>query len=160
MFWLRGSVAGINKLKTKDNFTITDKRMTRFSITLNESVDMVNWCLNNLNGGELVVPKLSSYKIMDLAKAVSSKCTTPIVGIRAGEKIHEEMISASESRSTYDLGKFYSIVPESNKKTLKYYKKFKKVFDGFSYSSNNNKFLSVSELKKLINDEITKKQKL
>ena len=161
VFGSRGSVAEVfNKIKTEDNFTITDNRMTRFSITLNESIDMVNWCLKNSKGGEIFVPKIKSYRILDLVKAFKSNPRIKYIGIRPGEKIHEEMISASESRSTYDLGKFYSIVPESNQKTLKYYKKFKKVIDGFSYSSNNNQFLSVSELKKLINNEITKKQKL
>ena len=110
--------------------------------------------LKNLIGGELLVPKLSSYRIMDLAKAVHPDCKTKIVGIRPGEKIHEEMISTSDSQNTLELKKFYLILPRLNKKIfLQYKKKYgaKKVKRGFSYSSNtNDKFLKLKELSELV----------
>ena len=157
VFGSRGSVVPFFlKKKSKGILPITDKEMTRFNISLSQAVDVVMWSLNNLNGGELVVPKLSSYKIMDLAKAVSSKCTTPIVGIRAGEKIHEEMISASDSQNTIELKNVYIILSSNDKKKISFYtKKFgaKKVAKGFVYNSyNNKKFLTISELKKLISN--------
>ena len=148
VFGSRGSVVPFFlKKKSKGILPITDKEMTRFNISLSQAVDVVMWSLNNLNGGELVVPKLSSYKIMDLAKAVSSKCTTPIVGIRAGEKIHEEMISASDSQNTIELKNVYIILSSNDKKKISFYtKKFgaKKVAKGFVYNSyNNKKFLTI-----------------
>ena len=157
VFGSRGSVVPFFlKKKSKGILPITDKEMTRFNISLSQAVDVVMWSLNNVNGGELVVPKLSSYKIMDLAKAVSSKCTTPIVGIRAGEKIHEEMISASDSQNTIELKNVYIILSSNDKKKISFYtKKFgaKKVAKGFVYNSyNNKKFLTISELKKLISN--------
>ena len=124
VFGSRGSVVPFFlKKKSKGILPITDKEMTRFNISLSQAVDVVMWSLNNLNGGELVVPKLSSYKIMDLAKAVSSKCTTPIVGIRAGEKIHEEMISASDSQNTIELKNVYIILSSNDKKKISFYTK-------------------------------------
>ena len=153
----RGSVVPFFlKNKSKGELPLTDKNMTRFNITLDYAVDIVLWSLKNLTGGELLVPKLSSYKLLDLAKAVDSKCKTKIIGIRPGEKIHEEMISSSDSQNTIELNKFYLILPNLNKKIfLKYKKKFKckKVKQNFVYNSNTNKkFLSVSELRKMISN--------
>ena len=155
VFGSRGSVIPFFlKNRSKGELPITDKDMTRFNISLNDAVSIVMWSLKNLNGGELIVPKLPSYKIMDLAKAISLKCRTPIIGIRAGEKIHEEMISSSDSQNTLELKNFYIILPSLNKKILSFYsKKFKakKVKKGFVYNSNSNKnFLTVAKLKKLI----------
>ena len=117
----RGSVIPHFYETSKKNYIhITHKDMTRFNITLEEGIDLVIHSLKNMWGGELFVPKIPSYNLIDLVHAFSSKPKIKYIGIRPGEKIHEEMISASESRSTYDLGKFYSIVPESNQKTLKY----------------------------------------
>ena len=128
--------------------------MTRFNISLEYATDIVIWSLSNLSGGELLVPKLSSYKILDLAKAINPKCKIKIVGIRPGEKIHEEMISTSDSQNTLELRKFYLILPKLNKKIFtKYKNKYgaKKVKKGFTYSSNtNSKFLSIIELRKLV----------
>lgn len=157
VFGSRGSVVPFFlKKKSKGILPITDKEMTRFNISLSQAVDVVMWSLNNLNGGELVVPKLSSYKIMDLAKAVSSKCTTPIVGIRAGEKIHEEMISASDSQNTIELKNVYIILSSNDKKKISFYtKKFgaKKVAKGFVYNSyNNKKFLKFNEIRKILHN--------
>ena len=107
VFGSRGSVIPFFlKNRSKGELPITDKDMTRFNISLNDAVSIVMWSLKNLNGGELIVPKLPSYKIMDLAKAISLKCRTPIIGIRAGEKIQEEMISSSDSQNTIELKNF------------------------------------------------------
>jgi UDP-N-acetylglucosamine 4,6-dehydratase (inverting) len=130
---------------------ITDKRMTRFNIMLEESVQMVLWALNNNFGGEIFVPKIPSFHIMDLAKAIAdNNCDIKEVGIRPGEKIHEELISIYESEYAFDLGKYYSIIP------LHLFKKYfninaKKVPNNFIYNSSNNKnFLNISDLKKII----------
>jgi UDP-N-acetylglucosamine 4,6-dehydratase (inverting) len=151
----RGSVLPFFlKNKDKGELPITDKNMTRFNITLEYAVDIVLWSLKNLSGGELLVPKLPSYKLIDLAKAVDAKCKMPIIGIRPGEKIHEEMISSSDSYNTIELKNFYLILPTLNKKIfMKYKKKFKckKVNKNFVYSSNTNKkFLSIKELSDMI----------
>ena len=98
VFGSRGSVIPFFKNKVKGKLPITHKEMTRFNISLDYAVKIVLWSIKNLNGGELLVPKLPSYRIMDLAKSISPKCKTPIIGIRPGEKIHEEMISSSDSR--------------------------------------------------------------
>ncbi len=152
----RGSVLPFFlKNKKKGILPITDKDMTRFNITLEYAVDIVLWSLKNLRGGELLVPKLPSYRLIDLAKAVGPKCKTPIIGIRPGEKIHEEMISSSDSQNTLELKNSYIILSSIDKKIMSLYsKKFgaKKVPKGFVYNSNNNKFLKVLQLKKLISD--------
>jgi FlaA1/EpsC-like NDP-sugar epimerase len=132
--------------------------MTRFNITLNEGVDMVMWVLRNSLGGEIFVPKIPSYRITDVAEAVSPSCKKEIVGIRPGEKLHEEMITFADGPSTYDLGKYYAILPH-HQKTYTRYKEasiaLKLVAKGFSYSSNENEsFLSVEEIRKLIKEHI------
>jgi len=138
--------------KNKKYLNITDPRMTRFNITLQEGVDFVLYCLMNSIGGEIFVPKIPSYKITDLAKAVSSKSKQKIIGVRQGEKIHEEMITKSDSINTIENKKFFIILPTKiNQK--KYLKKFnaKKVKNEFSYNSLENKEkLSTKDLKKLL----------
>ena len=108
----RGSVIPffINKAKS-GVLPITDPSMTRFNISLAEGVDMVLWSLENALGGELFVPKIPSYRITDVAEAVGPSCKKPIIGIRPGEKIHEEMITESDSFTTIDLGPYYAILP-------------------------------------------------
>jgi len=155
VFGSRGSVIPFFlKNKSKGELPITDKEMTRFNISLEHAVDVVMWSLKNLIGGELLIPKLPSFKIMDLAKAISPKCKTPIIGIRPGEKIHEEMVSSSDSQNTVELKDFYIILPTLNKKILSIYKKklgAKKVKKNFIYNSNsNNKFLKLKKLTKLV----------
>ena len=152
----KGSVVPFFVKKSKDGILpITDKRMTRFNITLSESVDLVLFALKNAWGGEIFVPKIPSYNILDLAKAVCDKCKLETVGVRPGEKIHEEMISSSDSYSTYDIGKYYVILHyQFNWDFFKYKKLFNaiKVDDGFSYNSKeNSRFLKIDELKTLIN---------
>ena len=155
----RGSVIPFFVQQSKSGkLPITDTGMTRFNITLDQSVKMVLDCLKFSLGGEIFVPKIPSYKITDVAKAVCSSCTIEKVGIRQGEKIHEEMITKSDSFTTIDIGKYFIILPSNKKKFLDYYsKKFKlkKVPKGFSYNSGSNEiFLSVNELKKLISVNI------
>ena len=145
----------MNKKKEKV-LPITSPEMTRFNISLEGGVDMVLHALSTAWGGELFVPKIPSYKILDVAKAVCSECEIKIVGIRPGEKIHEEMITSSDSYNTYDLGKYYVILPTINKWDLKgYQKSFNaiKVPEGFSYTSGeNNDWESVDTLKKYITE--------
>lgn len=133
---------------------ITDERMTRFNISLNDGVEMVIHSLETAWGGEIFVPKIPSYRIMDVAEAIAPDCKKMIVGIRPGEKIHEEMITDSDSFFTYDLGKYYSILPATHKWDLNEFIshfKAKKVADGFKYSSGENiDFLTVEELRTLI----------
>jgi UDP-N-acetylglucosamine 4,6-dehydratase/5-epimerase len=140
---------------------ITEPEMTRFSITLNGGVDMVMHALHHSMGGELFVPKIPSYRIMDLAEAIAPECEKRVVGIRPGEKIHEEMISSSDSYNTYDLGKYYSILPQQPTALLEeIIQKYsaKKVKPGFRYDSESNPdFLSVSDLRKLIREHVDPK---
>jgi UDP-N-acetylglucosamine 4,6-dehydratase (inverting) len=120
---------------------ITDPEMTRFNISLQGSVDMVMHALENAVGGELFVPKIPSYRIMDVAEAIGPECDKPIVGIRPGEKIHEEMITASDAYNTYDFGKYYVIVPTVPSRALKDLleaNNYQKVPKGFSYNSGKN----------------------
>jgi UDP-N-acetylglucosamine 4,6-dehydratase len=133
---------------------ITDERMTRFNISLEDGVNMVLFALEHAWGGEIFVPKIPSYKLIDVAEAVGPECKVEIVGIRPGEKIHEEMITTSDSFSTYDLDNYYSIIPQVPAwKIEDYVKHFsaEKVEEGFSYNSgDNDKWVGVSELRKLI----------
>ena len=150
----RGSVfPAFAKQKLKKEFLITDKNMTRFNISLLDSVEMVIWSLKNTIGGEIVVPKISSYKILDLAKAIDNNAKIKLVGIRQGEKIHEELISKADNLYTYDIGKYYLVFQNDNKKLINFYlKKFKakKTDESFVYTSDsNNKFLKIKDLKSL-----------
>jgi UDP-N-acetylglucosamine 4,6-dehydratase/5-epimerase len=134
---------------------ITDARMTRFNISLQEGVDMVLWAIENALGGEIFVPKIPSYRITDVATAVAPECRQNIVGIRPGEKIHEEMITASDSLNTVDLGRYYAILPSGAEAyTLEQYcreRGAKPVPEGFAYESGTNPdFLSVGQLRELI----------
>ena len=140
--------------KNKNSLNITDKNMTRFNISIKDSIALVMWSIKNAFGGEIVVPKIPSYKIIDLAKAVNEKAKINIIGIREGEKIHEEMISENESLSAIDIGDKYIILPYNRKMIQNYYlKKFKdkKIKKSFNYNSGSNpKFLNITELKNII----------
>lgn len=137
---------------------ITDPNMTRFNISLSEGVNMVLHALENAWGGELFVPKIPSYKILDVAKAIGPGCEHKIVGIRPGEKVHEEMITSSDSFTTYDLGKYFVILPQApNWNLQEYIKHFnaKLVPPGFKYSSNNNtEWETVEGLRTLIKEHV------
>jgi FlaA1/EpsC-like NDP-sugar epimerase len=137
---------------------ITDSKMTRFNISLEGGADMVLHALETAWGGELFVPKIPSYKILDVAAAVGPECEYKVIGIRPGEKIHEEMISSSDSFTTYDLGKYYVILPQvPNWDLIEYIKEYKavKVPEGFNYSSDKNtEWESVEGLRELIKKHI------
>jgi len=151
----RGSVIPFFLEKAKGGFIpITDNRMTRFNISLQESVEMVFWALKNCLGGELFVPKIPSYKIIDVAEAIAPSCRKKLIGIRPGEKIHEEMITIADSLNTVDLGDYYAIFPCTGDLATKYLEAkidFKPVDQDFSYNSGSNKkFLSVKEIRESI----------
>ena len=149
----RGSVIPLFlKMKKKNILSVTHKDMTRFNITLNEGVNFVLKCLKISKGGEIFVPKIPSYKITDVVKAIAPKAKVKIIGIRRGEKIDEELVTSSDSKNTLESKNFFIII--NDEKLSKYYQsnfKCKKVKKGFSYNSRENKFLSVRDLKKLIN---------
>lgn len=138
-----GSVIPFFLKKRHEGFLpVTDTSMTRFNISLEEGVDMVLHALETAWGGELFVPKIPSYRITDVAEAVAPNCPIRVTGIRPGEKIHEEMITSSDAFSTYDLGKYYVILPQVPAFDLAdYIEQFgaKKVPVGFNYTSNDNK---------------------
>jgi UDP-N-acetylglucosamine 4,6-dehydratase len=155
----RGSVIPFFLEKAKTGvLPITDPAMTRFNISLNEGVAMVLWTLENALGGELLVPKIPSYRIIDVAEAIGPSCDKPIIGIRPGEKIHEEMITASDSFTTVDLGPYYSILPSDGRLLERYRgegRGFSAVEQGFAYNSgSNHEFLSVEQLRELIRDHV------
>lgn len=133
---------------------ITDPAMTRFNISLQEGVEMVLSSLQSAIGGEILIPKIPSYRVVDLATAIAPECTQEVVGVRPGEKIHEEMITVSDSLNTIDLGNYYAILPAGDASTLKTYcahHKGQPVPAGFSYHSGSNpRFLSVLELRELV----------
>jgi FlaA1/EpsC-like NDP-sugar epimerase len=137
---------------------ITDPAMTRFNICLQEGVDMVLWALENAHGGEIFVPRLPSYRIGDLAEAIGPQCEHRVIGIRAGEKIHEEMITSSDSSNTVDLGRYFAILPALANFPPGTYdggSEAKPVAPGFSYNSGTNPtFLSVPELRALIREHV------
>ena len=150
-----------NYNKNKKVFPITDERMTRFNITLDESIETVLFALKNQQGGEIFVPKQKSYKITDVCKAIDKNRKIKIIGIRPGEKIDEEMISIHDGINSVDIGGYYLILSankEHSSRILKHYKKkfkIKNLSKNFSYNSkNNNKYLSVKDLKNLIFNKI------
>jgi UDP-N-acetylglucosamine 4,6-dehydratase len=135
--------------------------MTRFNITLQEGVDFVLNCLEKMWGGELFVPKIPSYRILDVAKAVAPECKIKFIGIRPGEKIHEEMITETDSINTIDFDDYYVILPST---PLWDIEKFKNESNGkpgkfcqldFKYSSGTNKrFLTIKEIKDLVEKHV------
>jgi len=137
---------------------ITDPAMTRFNISLQEGVDMVLWTLENAKGGEIFVPKIPSYHITDVAKAIGPECEYPIVGIRPGEKIHEEMITSSDSFNTVDIGNYFAILPTAGAHSVESYCATyggQPVPQGYAYNSGTNPdFLSVEQIRKLIQEHL------
>ncbi len=132
---------------------ITDFRMTRFWITLDEGVDLVFKAIKESKGGEIYVSKIPSFKVVDLAKAICPKCTLKEVGIREGEKLHEVMITEEDARNTYEYKDTYIIYPQFDWWNLKehFTEGGKKVKEGFRYSSDKNTdWLSVDDLKELL----------
>ncbi len=151
----RGSVIPFFQEKKKTGtLPITDPRMTRFNISLQDGVEMVMWAIQNAWGGEVLVPKIPSYRVTDVATAIAPDCVQEVIGIRPGEKIHEEMITSSDSASTVDLGKYYAILPATGAFTIEQYcakMQAKLVEPGFAYDSGSNPdYLSVEQLRGLI----------
>lgn len=161
-----GNVMGSNgsvipffiKKRSEGFLPITDPTMTRFNISLDEGVDMVLHALSEAWGGEIFVPKIPSYKLTEVAKAIAPDLEHRVVGIRPGEKIHEEMITSSDSFYTYDLGKYYSIVPSvPNWNLQEYISAFSavKVAPGFQYNSGeNSEWVEANELRELIKQHV------
>jgi len=142
---------------------ITSSDMTRFNISLQEGVDMVLWALENALGGEIFVPKIPSYRITDVAEAIAPECRKEIVGIRPGEKVHEEMITISDGYNTIDLDRYYAILPangDAGARTsvmdeYRVQRRAKAVPPGFSYDSGTNAhFLTVAEIRNLIRTHV------
>ncbi len=148
----RGSVVPFFKQKIKEGLIpITDKRMTRFFITLNQAVDFVIKCFEIMHGGELFVPKIPSVKITELAKAIAPKCRIKFVGIRPGEKLHEVIISEDDTRNTLEFKDFYIVKPAFPWWDNTNHYNGKGVSDGFRYSSDMNKdWLEGEKLKKFL----------
>ena len=155
VFGSRGSVIE-TFLKSKNNniFNITDKRMTRFNITIKEAIERAVYSLYISQGEEIIIPKLPSYRILDLVKAISPKAKLNIIGIRPGEKINEELISQNNAINTVEIKNFYIILKDKFGNIAKNYKKkhnSKNVKNNFSYTSDNNEsFLSTNQIKKLL----------
>ena len=154
-----GSVIPFFIDKKKDGILpITDPQMTRFNISLQGGVDMVMHALEHAWGGEIFIPKIPSYRIMDVANAIAPNCEFKVIGIRPGEKVHEEMITPSDSFYTYDLGKYFTILPSKPKWNLSEYitkLKAKKVEAGFAYSSGENtEWETVETLRHLIKEHV------
>ena len=153
----RGSVLPIF-IKSSENsnvFNVTHKDMTRFNITLNQGVNFVHWCIANNNGGEIFIPKLDSYNVTDIAKAISKNARFNIIGIKPGEKIHEELLSSGDSINSMESKKFYVIFNYINSEQSKRFIKkhsMKKVKNRFVYSSETCKKISIKNLKKLISE--------
>jgi len=144
--------------KNKGKLPITDINMTRFNISLQGGVDMVMHAIEHAWGGEIFIPKIPSYRILDLAKAIAPDCQIEIVGIRPGEKIHEEMITSSDSFNSYDLGKYYIILPSiPNWDLNNFINTFNaiKVSDGFNYNSGeNSEWETVESIRSLIKEHL------
>jgi FlaA1/EpsC-like NDP-sugar epimerase len=148
----RGSVIPFFlKKRSEGTLPITHEEMTRFNISLDQGIELVLHALEHAWGGEIFVPKIPSFRIMDLAEAVAPNCSLKIVGIRAGEKLHEEMITPSDSLNTLDIGERYVIVPTSPRWNIDAFKEQFKATEvpfGFHYrSDNNDRFLSVEQLR-------------
>jgi UDP-N-acetylglucosamine 4,6-dehydratase (inverting) len=151
----RGSVIPFFMERRKTGvLPITDPMMTRFNISLQEGVDMVLWSIEHAWGGEVLVPKIPSYRITDVAQAIGPECRQEIVGIRPGEKIHEEMITASDSFNTVDLGRYFAVLPVGSSYSVEQYCQTagaSPVPKGYAYNSGTNPdFLSVDQLRELI----------
>mgnify|MGYP001290058662 CR=1 FL=1 len=158
----RGSVIPFfMKQKEKNILPITDERMTRFNITIQEGVNFVLKCLEIMWGGELFVPKIPSYRILDVAKAIAPDCKHKVVGIRPGEKLHEEMITQTDGFNTIEFNNYFVILPSTSLWDIEKFRKEssssigKMCNYGFSYNSEKNKiFLSVNDIQNLINELI------
>jgi len=158
----------LNKKKTGADFLpITDDKMTRFNISLEDGCEMVFYAIENAWGGEMFIPKIPSYRISDVATAIAPEMQQKIVGIRPGEKLHEEMITSSDSYNTIDLGIYYAILPQKSPYSRFSKEEYKKAFngldvpDGFSYDSGTNtKWETVESLRELVVNHVDSEFKI
>ena len=158
----------LNKKNIGEKFLpITDDQMTRFNISLQDGCEMVFYAIEKAWGGEIFVPKIPSYKISDVATAIAPGLEQKIVGIRPGEKLHEEMITASDSYNTVDLGKYYAILPQKSPYSVYSKDDYKKAFNGtdvpneFSYNSGNNtEWETIESLRELVKIHVDPKFKV
>lgn len=154
----RGSIVPLflkMKEEGKTEFPITDDRMTRFWITLEQGVDLVIKAVDNSEGGEIFVPRIPSMKVVDLAKAINNDCTVKIIGIRPGEKLHETLVSEDEARNTKIFNGTYVILPQflESENVIKKYEQYPFVEEGFVYKSDNNdQWLEVEDLQNMISE--------
>lgn len=151
----RGSVIPFFLNQAKNGvLTITDPNMTRFNISLDQGVEMVLWALEHALGGEILVPKIPSYRVKDVAEAIAPNCQHKFVGTRPGEKLHEEMITQSDSPNTIDLGEYFAILGADHSDQRRKYALSmcaKPVSTGFAYDSGTNPdFLSIQQIRSLI----------
>lgn len=155
----RGSVIPFFLRKRRDGILpITDARMTRFNITLDEGVDMVLRALTHMWGGEVFVPKIPSYRVVDLAEAIAPECERKMVGIRPGEKLHEDMITATDALNTVEFDQYFVILPSTRLWDVEAYMETfsgARCKEGFAYSSGTNeRFLTVAELRELVSKHV------
>ncbi len=148
----RGSVIPVFlRQKEMGVLTVTDERMTRFWITLDEAVELVLNAFRYMQGGEIFIPKIPSMKIIDLARAICPECKVKIIGIRPGEKLHEALTGEDEARNTIFYKGMYIILPGFSWWKRENYHDARKMPEGFTYTSDNNdEWLSVSELRKIV----------
>ena len=148
----RGSVIPVFlEQREKGTITITDKRMTRFWLTLEQGVQFVLNCLGKMHGGEVFVPKIPSMNIVDLADAIAPGCQVDVTGIRAGEKLHEVLVSTDEARHALELPDMFVIQPAHAWWKIENWKDGKPLPDGFTYTSATNpEWLSVDELRRIV----------
>jgi UDP-N-acetylglucosamine 4,6-dehydratase (inverting) len=148
----RGSVVPLFQEQKKTGvLTVTDEKMTRFFITLEQGIELVFSALENMNGGEVFIPKAPSMKIMDLAKAVAQDAKIEIIGVRPGEKLHEALLTTDEASHTKEFDNYYIVEPEFTFWNKENSKDGKKLPEGFSYTSDNNtQWLNQEDLKKMI----------
>jgi len=156
----RGSIVELfHTMRNKEFFTITDERMTRFWMSIDKAVEMVNWSLNNCLGGEIIIPKIKASSILSIAKCMNPEKRIKFIGIRPGEKIHEQLFNRRESLNAFDVGDYYAILPERNewdKNLNNFYGEYKKEVRTRYYSDCKDLLMSDRELLKLIESEISR----
>ena len=134
----------------KGIITITDERMTRFWMTLQQGVEFVINCIGNMHGGEIFVPKIPSMKVVDLSRVIAPRCKIKYIGIRPGEKIHEVLLTEDEARHSFEFKDFFVIKPKHYWWKTGNWKGGKGLSEGFRYTSDkNHRWLTGSELKKM-----------
>ncbi len=158
----RGSVIPLFlQQRETGSITITDDRMTRFWITLDEAVELVLKGFHYMEGGEIFVPQIPSMRITDLAKAIAPDCKVEIIGIRPGEKLHEALTGEDEGRNTISYKGMYVILPNMSWWNRKNYKTAEKLPENFVYTSDaNDTWLGVEDLKKIVFGMAAEKDKL